>query len=96
MKTVDFAAAGMSTDVPRPLSGASVAVRNIFVPYHFVRHNNKNGGGVSSSSGNGLRGGGGATAGVDSQGTTSDVAGTAVSEGVGAMQKVLFRFPMIS
>ncbi|CAN0396455.1 unnamed protein product, partial [Laminaria digitata] len=32
-KNVDFAAAGMSTDVPRPLSGASVAVRNIFVPY---------------------------------------------------------------
>lgn len=26
----------MSTDVPRPLSGASVAVRNIFVPYGFV------------------------------------------------------------
>ncbi|CAM9521221.1 unnamed protein product, partial [Hapterophycus canaliculatus] len=38
MKTVDFAAAGMSTDVPRPLSGASVAVRNIFLPYHFVRN----------------------------------------------------------
>lgn len=36
MKTIDFSAAGMSTDVPRPLSGASVAVRNIFVPYGFV------------------------------------------------------------
>lgn len=36
MKTIDFSAVGMSTDVPRPLSGASVAVRNIFVPYGFV------------------------------------------------------------
>lgn len=36
MKTVDFSSAGMSTDIPRPLSGASVAVRNIFVPYCFV------------------------------------------------------------
>ncbi|CAM9898979.1 unnamed protein product, partial [Ectocarpus sp. 13 AM-2016] len=44
MKTVDFAAAGMSTDVPRPLSGASVAVRNIFVPYRFVRNQGKNNG----------------------------------------------------
>ena len=42
-KNVDFAAAGMSTDVPRPLSGASVAVRNIFVPYRFV-HDNGSGG----------------------------------------------------
>lgn len=40
MKAVDFAAAGMSTDVPRPLSGASVAVRNVFVPYRFVRNSN--------------------------------------------------------
>lgn len=36
MKTVDFSSAGMSTDIPRPLSGASVAVRNLFVPYRFV------------------------------------------------------------
>lgn len=42
-KNVDFAAAGMSTDVPRPLSGASVAVRNIFVPYRYVRDNGAGG-----------------------------------------------------
>lgn len=36
MKAVEFTAAGMSTDVPRPLSSASVAVRNIFFPYSCV------------------------------------------------------------
>ncbi|CAM9863955.1 unnamed protein product, partial [Discosporangium mesarthrocarpum] len=33
LKTLDFSEACMSTDVPRPLSGARVAVRNIFLPY---------------------------------------------------------------
>ena len=46
MKTVDFARAGMITDIPRSLSGASVAVRNIFFPYHFVRNTQQRGGEV--------------------------------------------------
>lgn len=37
IKTVDFTTAKMSTDIPRSLSGASVAVRSVFLPYHFVR-----------------------------------------------------------
>lgn len=37
MKSIDFTNAGMITDVPRPLSGAHIAVRNVFVPYKFVR-----------------------------------------------------------
>ncbi|CAN0196038.1 unnamed protein product [Scytosiphon promiscuus] len=82
MKTVDFAAAGMSTDVPRPLSGASVAVRNIFVPYHFVRNSNKSSGGSNC-----LRVGGDTIAGPDWQGNASDAAGTAVLACVGAVQK---------
>lgn len=51
MKTVDFSAAGMSTDVPRPISGASVAVRNTFVPYRFVRDTIRNGGGGTTMGG---------------------------------------------
>ncbi|CAM9309521.1 unnamed protein product [Ascophyllum nodosum] len=46
MKTVDFARVGMITDIPRSLSGASVAVRNIFFPYHFVRNTQQRGGEV--------------------------------------------------
>lgn len=86
MKTVDFTAVGMTTDVPRPLSGASVAVRNVFVPYRFVR-NNKNSNSSSSSNGNG--GGGaaaGAEAGADGSGDPSKAGGT-MSAG-GAAQKV--------
>lgn len=72
MKSVDFAAAGMSTDVPRPLSGASVAVRNVFVPYHFVRNNKNN----SSSSCSGAGAVVGVEAGVDADGNPSSSSGT--------------------
>eukprot|EP00752_Nemacystus_decipiens_P014603 g13004.t1 len=65
MKTVDFAAAGMATDVPRPLSGASVAVRNVFVPYRFVRNNKSGGSGSGSGNSNG---GVGAAAGAEAVG----------------------------
>eukprot|EP00903_Cladosiphon_okamuranus_P016177 g14928.t1 len=86
MKTVDFAAAGMSTDVPRPLSGASIAVRNIFVPYRFVR-NNKN----SSSSNSNRRGVGtvavGAEAEADRDGDPSGAGGGAAA-GVAARKVV--------
>lgn len=51
IKTIDFPDAGMSTDIPRPLSGASVAVRNIFVPYRFVRGVTGRGAGVSLGGG---------------------------------------------
>lgn len=88
MKTVDFAAAGMSTDVPRPLSGASVAVRNIFVPYPFVRDGKESSDSDSAGS-NGVRGGMGMNTGAaDSQDNASGEAGTALSVGVGAVQKV--------
>lgn len=53
LKTVDFPEAGMSTDVPRPLSGASVAVRNIFVPYRFVCNTSGGVGGVTAVDGDG-------------------------------------------
>lgn len=71
MKSVDFAAAGMSTDVPRPLSGASVAVRNIFVPYRFIRNSENN----NSSSGAGTVVG--VEAGVDAGGNHSSAVGAA-------------------
>lgn len=84
MKTVDFAAAGMSTDVPRPLSGASIAVRNVFVPYRFVR-NNQN----SSSNSNGGTGGAVAVGAEAEAGGDVDPsgAGGCVAAG-GAAQKV--------
>lgn len=37
LKSVEFSSVGMGTDVPRPLSTAPVAVRNVFVPYKYVR-----------------------------------------------------------
>lgn len=49
IKTIDFPAAGMSTDVPRPLSSASVAVRNIFLPYAFLPRGD--GGGMTAGGG---------------------------------------------
>lgn len=90
MKTVDFAAAGMTTDVPRPLSGASVAVRNVFVPYRFVR-NNKNSSNSSGNNSNSNSNGGagaavGAEGGADGGGDPNRAGGTMPVGG--AAQKV--------
>ncbi len=89
MKTVDFAAAGMSTDVPRPLSGASVAVRNVFLPYRFVRSNKASNGNDNLAANGGAGGGGvGAETGVDSDGSPGRASGACVSVDGAAAQKV--------
>eukprot|EP00611_Tribonema_gayanum_P006793 TRINITY_DN1611_c0_g1_i2.p1 TRINITY_DN1611_c0_g1~~TRINITY_DN1611_c0_g1_i2.p1 ORF type:complete len:522 (+),score=108.38 TRINITY_DN1611_c0_g1_i2:1237-2802(+) len=40
MRTIDFPEASMSTDVPRPLSTARVALRNLFLPYCHIPKDN--------------------------------------------------------
>ncbi|KAG5177728.1 hypothetical protein JKP88DRAFT_255938 [Tribonema minus] len=40
MRTIDFTEASMSTDVPRPLSTARVALRNLFLPYCHIPKDN--------------------------------------------------------
>ena len=49
MKTIDFSeAVGMSTDLPRPLSTARIALRNVFWPYDHIPA--ANGGGLAAVS----------------------------------------------
>lgn len=87
MKTVDFAAAGMSTDVPRPLSGASVAVRNVFVPYRFVRNQRNNNGSRNNESIGVGRVAGTVGVGDDADGSNANTAPGVVPNG-GSAQKV--------
>lgn len=87
MKTVDFAAAGMSTDVPRPLSGASVAVRNIFVPYRFVRNQGNNNGNSNNDSIGAGRIPGTTVVGDDADGSNANTAPGVVPDD-GSAQKV--------